>query len=106
MSSALQDQVAIVTGAGRGIGREIALTFTRAGATVVLAARTCAQLDELGDLITSQGGVAMPVRTDVSNHDSVAKLVADTMANFGRIDILVNNAATNYVSSLSLSDDA
>jgi len=107
MSSALQDQVAIVTGAGRGIGREIALTFARAGAAVVLAARTCPQLDELGDLITSQGGVAMPVQTDVSDHDSVAKLVANTMARFGRIDILVNNAAgANYISSLALSDDA
>jgi len=107
MSSTLQDQVAIVTGAGRGIGREIALTFARASAAVVLAARTCTQLDELGDLITSEGGVAMPVRTDVSDHDSVAKLVANTMARFGRIDILVNNAAgANYISSLALSDDA
>ena len=49
----------------------------------------------------------MPVRTDVSDHDSVAKLVANTMARFGRIDILVNNAAgANYISSLALSDDA
>jgi len=107
MSSTLNGQVAIVTGAGRGIGGEIALTFARAGAEVVLAVRTCTQLHELGDLITSEGGVAMPVRTDVSDHDSVAKLVANTMARFGRIDILVNNAAgANYISSLVLSDDA
>jgi 3-oxoacyl-[acyl-carrier protein] reductase len=106
MSSALQGQVAIVTGAGRGIGREIALTFARAGAAVVLAARTCPQLEEVGDLIEAAGGVALPVRTDVSDHDSVAKLVADTMKRFGRIDILVNNAAgANYISSLVLSDD-
>src|SRR3984893_8468119 len=102
MSSALQDQVAIVTRAGRGIGREIALTFPRAGAAVVLAARTCKQLDELGDLVTSEGGVAMPVRTDVSDHDSVAKLAANTMARFGHIDILVDNAAgANYIFSIA-----
>jgi NAD(P)-dependent dehydrogenase (short-subunit alcohol dehydrogenase family) len=107
MSSSLQGQVAVVTGAGRGIGREIALTFARAGAAVVLAARTCKQIDELGDLIASEGGVAMSVRTDVSDSDSVAKLVAGTKARFGRIDILVNNAAgVNYISSLVLSDDA
>jgi NAD(P)-dependent dehydrogenase (short-subunit alcohol dehydrogenase family) len=107
MSSTLQNQVAVVTGAGRGIGREIALTFARAGAAVVLAARTCTQLDELGDLIASEGGIALPVRTDVSDDASVASLVANTMARFGRIDVLVNNAAgANYISSLALSDDA
>ena|SRR5438477_8739412 len=107
MSHPLNDQVAIVTGAGRGLGREIAITFARAGAAVVLAARTCAQLDEVGGLITSEGGTALAVRTDVSDRESVQRLVTETVAGLGRIDILVNNAAgANYISSLMLCDDA
>jgi 3-hydroxybutyrate dehydrogenase len=106
MNFTLNGQVAIVTGAGRGVGREIAITLARAGAAVVLAARTCAQLDELSVLITSEGGVALPIRTDVSDRDSVQRVVSETVARFGRIDILVNNAASaNYISSLVLSDD-
>jgi 3-hydroxybutyrate dehydrogenase len=102
----LNGQVAIVTGAGRGLGREIAITFARAGVAVVLAARTCSQLDEVGDLIKCEGGKALPVRTDVSDRDSVQHLVVETMEKFGRIDILVNNAAgANYISSLVFSDD-
>src|SRR6202011_31945 len=73
---------------------------------VVLAARNCVQLDELGELITSERGTALPVRTDVSDRNSVQRLVAETVSRFGRIDILVNNAASaNYISSLVLSDD-
>src|SRR2546425_5612705 len=107
MSYPLNDQVAIVTGAGRGLGREIAITFARAGAAVVLASRTCAQLEEVGGLITSEGGKALPVRTDVSDRNSVQHLVAETMEKFGGIDILVNNAAgANYISSLVFCDDA
>src|SRR5439155_3343232 len=107
MSYTLNDKVAIVTGAGRGLGREIEITFARAGAAVVLASRTCAQLDEVGALITSEGGKALPVRTDVSDRNSVQHLVAETMEKFGGIDILVNNAAgANYISSLVFCDDA
>src|SRR5271166_3689654 len=106
MNSTLIGQVAIVTGAGRGLGREIAIKFARAGAAVVLAARTCAQLDEVGQVITSEGGTAVAIKTDVSDRASVKHLVAETMAKFKRIDILINNAASaNYISSLALSDD-
>ena len=107
MSFTLNGQVAIVTGAGRGLGREIAMTFAHAGAAVVLAARTCAQLDDVSSLITSQGGTALPVQTDVSDRNSVKRMVTETVTRFKRVDILVNNAAgTNYISSLVLSDDA
>ena len=72
----------------------------------MLAARTCTQLDEVGALITSEGGTALAVKTDVSNRDSVKHLVGETIAKFKRIDVLVNNAASsNYISSLALSDD-
>jgi len=107
MSSVLNGQVAIVTGAGRGLGREIAATFARAGCTVVLAARTCSQLKEVADRISSEGGKALPLCTDVSERDSVKRLVSETIKKLGRIDILVNNAAgQNYISSLVLSDDS
>jgi ketoreductase len=106
MGSTLKGQVAIVTGAGRGLGREIALTFARAGAAVVLAARTAEQLDEVACVITSEGGTPLPLPTDVSDRDSVKRMASETITKFGRIDVLVNNAAgANYISALALSDD-
>jgi NAD(P)-dependent dehydrogenase (short-subunit alcohol dehydrogenase family) len=107
MTSALESQVAIVTGAGRGIGREIAIRLAHAGASVLLAARTCNQLRDVADFIESAGGTAIPLCTDVSNPDSVKRTVTEAVHRFGRIDILVNNAAApNYISSLVISDDA
>lgn len=100
------DKVVIVTGAGRGLGREIALTFACAGAAVVLAARTCHQLEEVRDAIVAEGGTALPIRSDVTDSQSVKHLIAETMEAFGRVDVLVNNAAgPNYIASAALSDD-
>jgi NAD(P)-dependent dehydrogenase (short-subunit alcohol dehydrogenase family) len=106
MSSALDGKVAIVTGASRGIGREIAMTLARAGAAVVLASRDEAHLEELARVMSSEGGRALASPTDVSDPAAVGALVAATLAEFGRIDILINNAGTNYISSLVLSHDA
>jgi NAD(P)-dependent dehydrogenase (short-subunit alcohol dehydrogenase family) len=107
VSFELNERVAIVTGASRGIGREIAISFAQAGASVVLAARTFTELCEVAEFIVSQGGTALPLCTDVTDRDSVQRLVSTTISRFGRIDILVNNAAgANYISSLVLSDDS
>jgi NAD(P)-dependent dehydrogenase (short-subunit alcohol dehydrogenase family) len=107
MSFELNDQVAIVTGASRGIGRETAIRLARNGAAVILASRSCQQLRDLADAIAAQGGTAVPLCTDVTDADSVKRTVSRTYERFGRIDILVNNAAgANYISSLALSDDA
>jgi NAD(P)-dependent dehydrogenase (short-subunit alcohol dehydrogenase family) len=106
MNSALDGKVAIVTGASRGIGREIALGLAQSGAAVVLASRDQAQLDEVGRIVVSGGGSAVAVPTDVSDQSAVRELAGITLAQFGKIDILVNNAGTNYISSVVLSNDA
>ena len=89
----LKDRVAIVTGAGRGIGRALALEFARSGAGVVCCARTEADIQETTALIGKEGGTCLPVQTDVSDKGQVARMVEQAMAHFGRIDVLFNNAA-------------
>jgi len=90
----LEDRVAIITGGGTGIGAETARVFARHGArAVVLAARTQADLDKVAHEI--EGGFAtraLPLRTDVKDEDSVVAMVERTRSEFGRIDVLVNNA--------------
>jgi 7-alpha-hydroxysteroid dehydrogenase len=88
----LTDQVAIVTGAGAGIGRAIAVAFAEAGADVVVAARTRSDLDETVRLIEKSGRRGLAVVTDVMVEDDLARLVAMTVEQFGRLSILVNNA--------------
>ncbi|HZO20906.1 MAG TPA: SDR family oxidoreductase [Steroidobacteraceae bacterium] len=97
MSSLLAGKTAIVTGASSGIGRAIALTFAAEGAMVVIADLTT-QAVEGGDptveLIKRAGGAAVFEKTDVGRWEDVDSLVARTVASHGRLDIMVNNAAT------------
>jgi NAD(P)-dependent dehydrogenase (short-subunit alcohol dehydrogenase family) len=105
MNTSLTGQVAIVTGASRGIGREIAIAFARSGAAVVLVARDSEHLNNLAAMVTSEGGTALCIPTDISRPAAVHALAQSAVAKFGRVDVLVNNAGTNYVSSLVLSND-
>ena len=95
MDNELQGQVALVTGGGRGIGRNVALELTAAGATVAVAARSAAQIRETADEI---GGLA--IECDVSDREAVERMVAEVESAHGRLDLLVSNAGT------SVSEDA
>lgn len=88
----LAGKVAIVTGAGKGIGRGIAVGFAEAGADVVCAARTPADIDAVADDVRSLGRRALAVATDVMDSEQLERLVSATVAEFGRVDVLVNNA--------------
>jgi NAD(P)-dependent dehydrogenase (short-subunit alcohol dehydrogenase family) len=88
----LADRVAIVTGAGRGIGKAIALGLADAGATVVVAARTASDIENTAEEIQKKGKKALAMPTDVRLIDQVNNLVEKTVNKFGKIDILVNNA--------------
>jgi 3-oxoacyl-[acyl-carrier protein] reductase len=88
----LAGKVAIVTGAGRGIGRSIALTLARAGASVALASRTLSELEAVRAEIEAAGGEAASYPADISIESDAISLVQRTVDRFGHLDILVNNA--------------
>jgi 7-alpha-hydroxysteroid dehydrogenase len=87
----IDDQVAIVTGAGRGLGAAIAVAFAEAGADVVIAARTESQLDEVAERVAAAGRQAHVVPADLSDADATAALATVAVERFGRLDIVVNN---------------
>jgi 3-oxoacyl-[acyl-carrier protein] reductase len=87
----LKDKVAIITGAGQGIGKEIALTFAKEGAKVVVTDITGKE-KEVAEEIKKMGREAIAVKVDVSKMEDAKKMAKETLKTFGRIDILVNNA--------------
>ena len=89
-------RVALVTGASQGIGHACAVALAREGASVAVAARNQAKLDELVSLITSAGGKASAFAIDVSDEDQVKAGIKSAIAQFGKIDILVNNAGITH----------
>ncbi|WP_433594335.1 SDR family oxidoreductase [Nocardia sp. CA-145437] len=88
----LQDKVVVVSGVGAGLGRSIAVRSARAGADVVLVARTEATLDDVAAEVTALGRRAITVAADITDPDSAAKVVTRAKQTLGRIDTLVNNA--------------
>src|SRR5713101_2014557 len=108
----LKDKVAIVTGASRGIGKTIALKLAREGLRVVAAAKTVepqprlpGTIHETVREIRDAGGEATAVQCDVRRSDALERLVAETLTAFGRIDVLINNAAVMWVRSLADTDE-
>lgn len=102
---ALTDQVVLITGAGRGIGKEIAKMAAEAGAKVVVASRSADQLAQVVSEIEADGGTALAVPTDVTDKDALKSLVKTTVETYGRLDVLVNNAATNYIANLVMAKE-
>lgn len=95
MEQRLLGKVALVTGAGRGIGRAIALALAQEGAAVCCAARSRVQLDETVQIIEARGGSALPVVCDVSKSEDTEAAVATAVLAFGGLDILVANAGVS-----------
>src|SRR6266849_5760548 len=96
----LVDQVALITGAGRGIGQAIACAFAAEGASVVVADIDAEAASATASAIGSNGGRALAVPTDVTSEQSQDQLFARTRDEFGRLDILVNNAGIFHVAPL------
>lgn len=92
MEPLLKDRVAIIAGAGRGIGQAIALAFAGEGARLILAARTHSEIAETAASCLERGGAALPVVTDISKWAQVQNLVATAIEDAGQVDILVNSA--------------
>ena len=95
MDFGLKDKVALVTGGSRGIGRAVSLTLARHGAHVAICGRTRETLDATAQEVRAEGVQCWTYPTDVGEDGAVEKLVADTGANAGRLDILVNNAVSS-----------
>ena len=100
MEKRLRAQVAIVTGASRGIGRAISVALADEGATVVLAARALEKLRETAEQVRRAGGNAEIVATELTEEESIKNLVKAASDKFGRLDILVNNAGVTHSARL------
>lgn len=92
MAGQLTDRVALISGASRGIGRAMAELFAREGASVALVARSADGLDEVAHAINDAGGRSLPLPADLTDPDATPRIIERTRAEFGTIDVLVNNA--------------
>lgn len=104
----LNGKVAIVTGSTKGIGKAIAIAFAEVGAKVVISSRKEDQCDEVASSINAAGGEAIAVPCNISHHDQLRALTDATLAKWGRVDVLVCNAAVNpyYGPLAEISEDA
>ena len=102
----LAGKVAVITGGGQGIGEGIAKAFAESGAAVVVAARHVDRVQRVADEINASGGRALAVPTDVTDHDALVALADAAIAEFGGLDIWVNNAGGSTVRSPLVKLDA
>ena len=106
--SGLDGKVVIVTGSSRGIGKAIAQDLAKAGASVVVCSRKVESCEQVAEEIRQGGGTALALKCNVAHKEELNSLVQSTLDHFGRIDIVVGNAATNpaYGPMHELEDDA
>ncbi|HEV8267936.1 MAG TPA: SDR family NAD(P)-dependent oxidoreductase [Thermoanaerobaculia bacterium] len=102
----LEGETAVITGAGRGIGRAIALSFARAGAAIVAASRTTAEVEETAREVRAEGGRAFAVTADVTRKAEVDSLVELALKETGRLDVVVNNAGVFVWKALALLEES
>ena len=103
----IKDYCVIITGANRGLGKEMALAFADCGANVVITCRDLNSVAELVKVIEKKNVQVLPIKMDVRNEDEINQMVEDVMEKFGKIDVLVNNAAicqTVEVENMKTSD--
>ena len=100
----LKDKVAIVTGGGTGIGKAISLALASEGAVIVIAARNLPRLEQAANDIESKGGKVRAIQVDISDYEQVKRMLAQTIKDFGQIDILVNNAARGTFNNADVVD--
>ena len=101
----LTDKIALVTGAGRGVGRTVALALAAAGDAIVACARTAPEIEALSTEVRSLGRRAEAIVTDVTDEASCEHLIATTVERLGGLDILVNNAGIGIVNLFALVQD-
>jgi NAD(P)-dependent dehydrogenase (short-subunit alcohol dehydrogenase family) len=101
----LSDQVCMITGAGQGLGRAVALEMAKEGARVILLERNPETIETVAAEISSDGGSAEPYQLDVTNYDAYGTIIADVIRKHGKIDVLVNNAAINPPAKTILEDN-
>ncbi|MCA1553006.1 MAG: SDR family NAD(P)-dependent oxidoreductase, partial [Chloroflexi bacterium] len=101
----LDNKVAIITGASKGIGESIARGFAQAGAAVVVSSRKQDAVDEVATGIAADGGTALGVAAHMGEPEQIQQLVDRTVMEFGGVDILVNNAAINPVFGMTIDAD-
>lgn len=107
MTKSLTGKVALITGAGQGVGEGCAIALADEGAAVACVGRTLAKVQSVAEAIKSRGGAAIAVRADITDADDIAASVTTTLEHYGTVDILVNNAVEPPVGRLNdLSEEA